>query len=168
MKNALKKINELIKTGILDKYAIAGGMAQFYYIEPSVTYDLDLIIHIPGQENNLDPLKEIYAWADENNYKSIKEHIIIEGIPVQFLLAYNDLVKTALKERRKIKIFDVDTFILKPEYLMAILLQTGRLTDKERLAKFLTDAKYDNDKFLSILEKFDLSGAYNKFKKINE
>ncbi len=168
MKNTLKKINELVENGILDKYAIAGGMAQFYYIEPSVTYDLDLIIHLSDQEDNLDPLKKIYTWAKQNNYEPLKEHILIEGIPVKFLLAYNDLVKTALNERSKLKLFDVETFILKPEYLMAIMLQTGRLTDKERLVKFITDAEYDEDKFLSIIQKFNLLDSYNKFKKINE
>jgi len=53
MKKTLIRINELVELGIVEKYAIAGGMAHFYYIEPSVTYDLDLIVQIPGKENIL-------------------------------------------------------------------------------------------------------------------
>ena len=113
MKKAIKKINSLVQNGILDKYAIAGGMAQFYYIEPSVTYDLDLIVQIFNQDKNLNPLAKIYEWADKNNYKPLKEHIIIEGIPVQFLRAYNELVKAALNDRKKIKLFDEDTVYFK-------------------------------------------------------
>jgi hypothetical protein len=45
MKETLQKINKLVELGIIEKYAIAGGMGQFYYIEPSLTYDLDLIIN---------------------------------------------------------------------------------------------------------------------------
>lgn len=168
MKETLQKINELVELGILEKYAIAGGMGQFYYIEPSVTYDLDLIIHISGEERTLNPLRKIYEWADKNNYKPLKEHIIIEGIPVQFILEYNDLVIAALNNRSKIKLYHEETYILKPEYLMAIMLQTGRSTDKERLAKFLTEFDYDKDLFSAILYKFDLLEVFNKFNKMYE
>ena len=168
MKETLQKINELVELAIIDKYAIAGGMGQFYYIEPSVTYDLDLIIHIPGEEITLNPLSKIYEWADKNNYKPLKEHIIIEGIPVQFILEYNELVTTALNNRTKIKLFDEETYILKPEYLMAIMLQTGRSTDKERLIKFLTEFDYDKDLFSAILYEFDLLNVFNKFNKMHE
>ena len=48
---------------------------------------------------------------------------------------------------------------------MAIMLQTGRSTDKERLTKFLTEFDYDKDLFSAILYKFDLLGVFNKFNK---
>ena len=150
--------------GIIKKYAIAGGMAQFYYIEPSVTYDLDLIVNLPDDENNLNPLAKIYLWANENGYETEDEHIIIEGIPVQFLLAYNELVEEALLNRNEIILFGEKTFILKPEYLMAIMLQTGRLTDKERLAKFFNGADYNKDKFFEIMERFGLLNLYKKLR----
>lgn len=168
MKETLQKINELVKLGIIESYAIAGGMGQFYYIEPSVTYDLDLIIHISDEEKTLTPLSKIYEWADKNNYKPLKEHIIIEGIPVQFILEYNNLVTAALNNRSKIKLFDEETNILKPEYLMAIMLQTGRSIDRERLTKFLTEFNYDKDLFSEILNKFNLMNAFNRFNKMHE
>ena len=163
MKKTLQKINKLVELGIIEKYAIAGGMGQFYYIEPSVTYDLDLIINISGEERKLNPLSKIYEWADKNNYKPLKEHIIVEGIPVQFILEYNDLVTAALNDRSKIKLYDEETYILKPEYLMAIMLQTGRSIDKERLTKFLTEYDYDKNLFSAILNKFDLLDVFNKY-----
>lgn len=162
MKKTLKKINELVENNIIERYTIAGGMAQFYYIEPSVTYDLDLIVHIPGEENILNPLSPIYHWANENGYKTENEHVLIEGIPVQFLLAYNKLVEEALQNRDEIIIFNEKTFILKAEYLMAIMLQTGRLTDKERLARFFIEAEYDKDQFLELIKRFGLEEVYKK------
>ena len=164
MKKTLQKINLLVKLGIIEKYAIAGGIAQFYYIEPSITYDLDLIVHIVGEESSLNPLAKIYEWAKENYYEFIGEYIIIEGIPVQFLLAYNELVKEALDNSNKIILYDEDTYIIKPEYLMAIMLQTGRSKDKERLAKFFKEAEYDNDFFFKILDRFDLLKSFYKLK----
>ncbi|MFA5806629.1 MAG: hypothetical protein WC879_18515 [Melioribacteraceae bacterium] len=162
MKKTLQKINELMDLGIIKKYAIAGGMAQFYYIEPSVTYDLDLLVNIAEEENTLNPFAKIYEWAQSNGYPPLEEHIVIYGIPVQFLLAYNDLVKEALDKSEEIVLFDEKTYILKPEYLMAILLQTDRLSDKERFAKFLSEVDYDNNSFLEIIERFNLSGVYKR------
>jgi hypothetical protein len=165
MKKTLQKINSLVNIGIIREYAIAGGMAHFYYIEPSVTYDLDLIIHMPD-ESELNPLHKIYEWSRENNYETDGEHIIIEGMAVQFLLAYNDLVKEALTNRSEIIIFDENTFILKPEYLMAIMLQTGRAIDKERFIRFLNEADYDENLFLRIAEKYRMIKEYEKVKNL--
>lgn len=162
MKKTLQKINDLVEKKIIEKYAIAGGMAQFYYIEPSVTYDLDLIVHISGEENNLNPLAPIYCWAEDSGYKTVGEHIIIEGMPVQFLLVYNELIEDALLNCVEIKIFDEKTFILRAEYLMAIMLQTGRLTDKERLARFFMEAEYNKETFFGLLERFGLKEIYEK------
>lgn len=162
MKKTIIKINELVKIGIVEKYAIAGGMAHFYYIEPSVTYDLDLIVQIPGKENTLNPLEAIYLWAKQNNYQFDGEHIIIEGIPVQFLLAYNDMVTEALVNAVEIKIFDEKTYILKAEYLMAMMLQTGRMVDKERFVRFISDAEYDKSLLQSLLAQHKLIDTFKK------
>ncbi len=163
MQKTLQIINELLEKNIIESYAIAGGMAQFYYIEPSVTYDLDLIVNISGEENTLNPLAGIYGWANEYGYKTENEHIIIEGIPVQFLLAYNNLVEDALINRSEVILFDEKSFILKAEYLMAIMLQTGRLSDRERFARFLAEAEYNKTLFIEIIKKFNLQELYNKF-----
>lgn len=165
MKKTLQKINELVDLRLLEKYAIAGGIAHFYYTEPSVTYDLDLVVNVSNEENELTTLSDIYNWAKENNYITEGEHIIIEGIPVQFLLAYNDLVVEALENSVEISLFDEKTFILGAEYLMAIMIQTGRASDRERLIKFLNDADYDKEKFIEIISRFELMDKYNDFKK---
>ncbi len=162
MKKTIIRINELVKLGIVEKYAIAGGMAHFYYIEPSVTYDLDLIVQLPGKENRLDPLEEVYLWAKQNNFQFDGEHIIIEGIPVQFLLAYNDIVTEALADAVEIKLFDEKTYILKAEHLMAIMLQTGRMVDKERFVRFISESEYDKSFLQSLLLKYKLIDIYNK------
>lgn len=165
MKRTIQILNDLVKNKIVNEYAIAGGMAHFYYIEPSVTYDLDLIVNLSVKGNPLAPLSDLYKWADENNFQTENEHIVIGGIPVQFLLAYNELVNEALLNRNEITLFDESTFILSAEYLMAIMLQTGRATDYERLIRFFDEADYDDNKLMNIIEKFGLLDNYNSFKK---
>ncbi|HRI46985.1 MAG TPA: hypothetical protein PK559_07775 [Ignavibacteriaceae bacterium] len=156
MKKTLQAVNCLLEKGIIQNYAIAGGMAQFYYIEPSITYDLDLVINIRDIKDSLNPLGEIYKWADENQFILDREHFIIEGIPVQFLIAYNDLISEALLNATGVVLFDENTFILKAEYLMAIMLQTGRLVDKERFARFIQEAEYDEEILESLIRKYNL------------
>jgi hypothetical protein len=165
MKKTLVKINELVENGTINKYAIGGGMGQFYYIEPSITYDLDIVISFTFEKNKLTSLQPIYEWARKNNYELLEEHIIIEGIPVQFLPVYNDLVEEALEKSKEIKLYDVKTYILSAEYLMAILLQTGRAKDKERLIKFFEEAKFSKEIFNDIIKRFDLIKKYKEFKR---
>ena len=165
MKKTLQILNNLVESGIIKEYAIAGGMAQFYYIEPSVTYNLDLIVNIDIDEKNLAPLHKLYDWATLNNYKTEGEHIIISGIPVQFLLAYNSLISEALDNRVQITLFEEKSFILCAEYLMAIMLQTGQPIDRERLLRFFDEYDYDENKFIDILNRFDL---LDKFKDLSK
>jgi len=73
-------------------------------------------------------------------------------------------VKDALEDRSEIILFDEKTYILKAEYLMAIMLQTGRLSDRERFARFLAEAEYNETLFIEIIKKFNLQKLYNKFK----
>ncbi|HRQ55612.1 MAG TPA: hypothetical protein PL018_15250 [Ignavibacteriaceae bacterium] len=165
MKKTIKILNELVERDVIKEYAIAGGMAQFYYVEPSVTYDLDLIVNLNVTDNPLTPLSGLYKWADENNLKTEGEHIIIGGIPVQFLLAYNELIAEALLNKEKITLFEESSFILSAEYLMAIMLQTGRAVDYERLIRFFNEADYDENKFSDIIDRFGLRDKYADYKK---
>ncbi|MBM3285721.1 MAG: hypothetical protein FJY81_07585, partial [Candidatus Aminicenantes bacterium] len=83
MDKALRAINELRKSGFIRAYAIGGGIAATYYIEPFLTYDLD-IFFIPKTEG-LDVLSPIYRELKKRGYSLEKELVIIEGIPVQFI-----------------------------------------------------------------------------------
>lgn len=165
MKKTLEQLNKLVELGVIEKYAIGGGIAHFYYIEPSVTYDLDIIIRIKSVSNNLAPLKEIYEWARINNYEIKDEHIIIDNIPVQFLPEYNPLIEEAVEKAAEVIIFDTKTFIIKPEYLMAIMLQTNRSKDRERLLLFIEQTNYAPSAFEEILIKFNLIENYAIFRK---
>lgn len=44
MIEALRTLNRLKKAGLVRDYAIAGGYAVNYYLEPILTYDLDIFL----------------------------------------------------------------------------------------------------------------------------
>ena len=165
MRKALKVINELKKSRIIKDYAIGGGIAVIYYVEPILTYDLD-IFFIPREENKLAVLSPLYNFLKRKGYKFDKEHVIIEDIPVQFLPAYNDLLKEAFKNAYVTKYKGIKTKVFEPEYLLAIMVQTFRAKDKERIIKMLDEAEIDKRLFKRILKKYALLEKYNRFVKL--
>jgi hypothetical protein len=163
MDKALRVINEMTRLGIIRSYAIGGGVAATYYIEPVLTYDLD-IFFIPAKEG-LDVLAPIYAFAEERGYGAQAEALLIEGFPVQFIPAYNELVREAVTEAATLKYREVEAKVVKAEYLTAIALQTGRSKDRERVARLLDGASLDRGLLDRILEKHGLTA---KLKKLEE
>jgi len=153
------------KEGLFKKYAIGGGIASLFYIEPIATFDLDIFVILPESEGALLSLSPLYDWLREKKYKLVKEHIIIEGIPVQFIPVYNDLVKEAVLKAVRKKYEGIGTFVLKPEYLMAIMLDTNRAKDRERIIKMLYEAEISSDLLKKILNAHGLIKAYNNFRK---
>ena len=166
MENVLKVINELVKEGLIKDYAIGGGIATVFYIEPILTYVLD-IFYIPiYEEEVLITLKPIYDFLRKKGYRESKEHVEIEGIPVQFIPVYNELVKDAVKNAVEIKYKDSKTKIVEVEYLIAILLQTNRPKDKERVLRIMDEANVDKKSLKQILKKYALSDKFKLLMKL--
>jgi hypothetical protein len=156
MEKTLDVIEDLQKKSLINQYAIGGGIAAIFYLESIITFDID-IFFIPAEEDqNLMALSPIYEYLKKEGYKPEKEYIIIEGIPVQFLPAFNQLVKEAVSEAANIRYKDVDTKVMKLEYLIAIMLQTNRPKDRERVVKAINEGKPDKALLEKILNKFEL------------
>ena len=165
MEKTLKIINQMRKDGLFSHYAIGGGIAALFYIEPLTTFDLDIFIILPEQKSPLVSLTPIYKWLKKRGYKAEKEQITIEGIPVQFIPVYNDLIEDAVKDAAEKPYKKISTYVLKPEYLVAIMLQTFRPKDRERLVRFFEQAKISEKILKPILEKHKLVPVYNKFRR---
>jgi len=163
MERALSVINEMMHLGLIKNYAIGGGIAATYYIEPILTYDLD-VFFIPVKEG-MEELAPIYEFACQRGYAPDAEAILIEGFPIQFIPAYNDLVREAVLNSDSVKYEDVEVKIIKAEYLTAIALQTWRAKDRERAIRLLESGAVDRAKLWAILEKF---GLLDRLRKIEE
>lgn len=161
MKEALTAAKELEKAGIIKAFAIGGGIAATYYIEPLLTFDLD-IFFIPVQER-IDILTPIYEHLREKGFRPRKEQILIEGIPVQFIPAYNALIEEAVLQAKPATYQRLRFNILRVEHLIAIALQTFRPKDRERIVRFLEEAKVDHHRLHGILKGHGLLDKYKKF-----
>jgi hypothetical protein len=98
MEKTLRVLNDLERAGVVSRYAIGGAMGATFYIEPVLTFDLDVFIVLPGMSGGLLTLPPLYEALRARGYREEKECVNIEGVPVQFLPAYNALVEEALAE----------------------------------------------------------------------
>lgn len=165
VEKTLKVVNELERKRIIEKYAIGGGIATIFYMEPVLTYDLDIFVFLPQTQRGLVTVSPIYKYLRGKGYKAHQEHIVIEGVPVQFIPAYNDLVEEAVREAREIRFKGTKTRVLRAEHLLAIMLQTNRPKDRARMTQQLEETKIDMNYLTEILGLHGLRRNWNEFKK---
>jgi hypothetical protein len=160
VEDTLKVINQMREEGIFREYAIGGAMALLFYAEAFVTYDLDIFCILPDTGSSLVSLAPIYEWLKARGYLEDKEHILIEEIPVQFIPAYNSLVQEAVTSAEERAFRGVPVQVVQIEYLVALMLQTGRTRDRERLERLREEIDIDESKLFPILERHGLINAW--------
>ena len=145
------------RDGVFTRYAIAGAMAATFYVEPLLTFDLDVFVVLPQTPGGLLTLAPLYDALRARGYSEQENECIrIEGVPVQFLPAYNALLEEALREAQEIMYEDVPARVLRSEHLLAICLQTGRGKDRERVRVLREQAKLDTNLLAAILKRHQL------------
>lgn len=165
MKNTLVVLNRLVSENVIDGYAIGGAMGAMFYTEAVTTMDLDIFVLFPDA-TNIVLLEPIYSKLREWGYlpdEHERECISIEGTPVQFLPAYNDLLQEALSTAKEFEYMGIPTMVMQAEYLAAICVQTGRLKDRLRVNMFLTTKGFNKDKFEALLVKFVLKERFEQW-----
>ena len=151
MQGTLQVLNELERVGVLGRYAIGGAMGATFYVEPLLTFDLDVFVVLPQTHGGLLTLEPLYEALRARGYREEDECVNIEGVPVQFLPAYNALLEEALAEAREMRYEATPTRVLRPEHLLAIALQTGRDKDRERVRLLREQARLDQKYLKGVL-----------------
>jgi len=164
MEKTLQILNDLERDGIVGRYAIGGAMGATFYIEPVLTFDLDVFIVLP-QKGGLVSLSPLYKALAKRGYAEKGECIDIEGVPVQFLPVYNPLLEEALAEAKETVYENTRTRVLRAEHLIAICLQTGREKDRDRVRLFRKEAEFDSRYLHSLLKRFGLEDTWKKWTK---
>jgi hypothetical protein len=156
VRRTLEVLNELEKEGVFSRYAIGGAMAATFYTEPFLTFDLDVFVLLQPSTTGLISLAPIYQALRTRGYQEEKETVLIEGVPVQFLPAYNALIEEALAEAREVDYEGVRTRVARAEHLVAICLQTGRDKDRERVRILREQAGLDLGFLANVLKRHQL------------
>ena len=95
-RDVLLLLSRLKAEGVIHDYAIGGAVAVSLWAEPVATQDLDVIVTIAGDAHLLDPLRPLLDWFNQHGHTLDGEHVLIAGVPVQFLVAWSPLVREAV------------------------------------------------------------------------
>jgi hypothetical protein len=165
LEQALIVLGAMKKEGVITDYAVGGAIAAMFYVETVLTYDLDVFVLLPKTQTTLVTLSPIYEYVRKRGYEVREEHVIIEGIPVQMIPAYNPLVEEAVVEAAEMTYGRTRIRVLRAEHLLAIMLQTSRPKDKERMAQFLDEAEVDVGYLSTVLSRHGLARKWRGFKR---
>lgn len=144
--DVFRVLNEMMAEGVVDDYAIGGAMAVLFYAEPTRTYDLDVFVLLPPSGRSIVVLTPLYDWMRGKGFEPRDEHVMVYGVPVQLIPAYNELIEEAVADARRLDYEGVEVRVTSPEHLVAIALQTGGRKRRERAFQLLETAEIDRDK----------------------
>jgi hypothetical protein len=155
-----------------------------------LTFDLDVFVLLHPTAGGLISLAPIYHALTRRGYTQDKEHdvqgcrrvdrtggvatqqsdreiasqcVLIEGVPVQFLPAYNSLIEEALAQAREIDYDCVRTRVVRAEHLVAICLQTGRARDRARVALLHKQSDLDRSFLADLLRRYSLEEKWKNW-----
>src|SRR5688572_6120204 len=110
---------------VVTDYAIGGATAVLFYAEPTRTYDVDDVFALLPSvgQSLLVSLAPVYRWAESQGFTVDAEHVLVHGVPVQILPAYNALVIDAIHTARVHDYQGLPVRVVGPEHLIALALQ---------------------------------------------
>ncbi|PZR70615.1 MAG: hypothetical protein DLM73_17440 [Chthoniobacterales bacterium] len=165
MRRTLEVLNELERANVFARYAIGGAMGATFYLEPLLTFDLDVFVLLQPTAGGLLSLAPIFDALSNRGYAEEGECVSIEGVPVQFLPAYNSLLEEALNQAQETLYEGSVTRVLRSEHLVAVCLRTGRDKDRERARLFREQGKLDLPYLASILARHHLEEQWKQWTK---
>ena len=165
LEEALAVINNMVKKGIIEDYAIGGAIAALFYIEPFETSDLDIVVFLPKAQMSkpVVSLTAIYGYLNGLGYKEEKEFVIIETIPVQFLVGGTPLLVDAVRVAVAQKVGSISTKVIRVEYLLALMADRCQAKDKARAQMVMEQAvKFDKKLLRQVLKRHQLEEKWDK------
>ena len=159
--DVFRALNSLREEGVVAAYAVGGGMAALFYAETTRTYDVDVFALIP-QAGLLVSLGGIYEWAHERGYETHLEHVVIHGVPVQFLAAREGLETEAVENAENRDYEGVPVPVIRPEYLVVIYVLAGGGKRRERARALFEAGVVDEEKLNAVLERYGLREEWRR------
>src|SRR5438874_3360693 len=111
---------------LADVFRQINGLKNEDDAEPARTYDVDVFVLLPpSASQTLLSIGGLYDWARQRGFDIDAEHILIHGVPVQFLPAYNPLAEDAISSALIFEYEGVPVRVIGPEQLIALALQAS-------------------------------------------
>ena len=149
--DVFRVLEDMRASGVFTAYAIGGATAVLFYAEPTRTYDLDVFVTPREGGADLAPLSGTYEWTRARGFTSLGEHVMIHGVPVQFLPAHNALVEEAIRHARRFEYEGAKVRVIDPEHLVALALQAGGARRRERAWQLFEAGQIDRGRLQTLL-----------------
>jgi hypothetical protein len=126
--------------------------------------DVDIFVSLePSRGSSFISLAPIYDYLRERAFSADKEYIVIGGWPVQFLTPADALGDEALEQAIATEVEGVKTWVIAPEYLVAISLKVGRTKDYLRILQFAESGQLDSGRLNDVLSRHGMLNAWKVF-----
>lgn len=150
--DVFRELNDLKATGLVRDYAIGGATAVLFYAEPARTYDVDVFVMLePTPSSPLMSLDGLYGWARNRGFATDAEHVLVHGVPVQFLPAHNALAEESVATARTLDYDGAPVRVVDPEHLAALAFQAGGPRRRERAWQLLETAQVNRERLRALL-----------------
>ena len=164
MKEIFAVLNQMVRDGALENYAVAGAIGAMFYVEPFSTQDIDVFVMMPEDRivielPGLDYLKA-RGYTEFRN-----EGIVIDGWPVQFLPATTPLEREAYLNAEISSLDEVPVRVVLPEDLVAIMLSVGRPKDIARIQMFLSQDAVKIEALKDVIQRHGLTEKWADYKR---
>ena len=164
MEKVIQVLNLMQADGIIERFAIGGGIAAIRYLETYLTDDIDVFISpVVVDANGLVSFGRIYSFLEELGYNTEREYIRIEGWLVQFIPASESVQEEAVSKASRVAFAGEYTSIFSAEHLAAELLRSGRLKDHARVVALLESEQMDMEVFHDIIRRNGLAEKWKEF-----
>ena len=165
-KEVLEVVNDMLAEGVIQNYALGGAVGAAIYLEPFYTKDLDVFVALDKKvekKGALIDLSAIYGYLTARGFETKGQWIVIGGWDVEFLPPHTSLTEEALREADVIPWESTTVRVMRPEHLVAICLETGRIKDDERIARFIEQDAFDTSALTRILSGHGLLEKWERF-----
>jgi len=164
MKKVFALLNEMVRDGALENYAVAGAIGAMFYVEPFSTQDIDVLVMTPGDRLVIELPGLAYLKA--RGYTEFRnEGIVIQDWPVQFLPATTQLEREAYLNAEISNLDEVPVRVVLPEHLVAIMLILGRPKDLARIQMFLSQDAVKIDALEDLIQRHGLTEKWDAYKR---
>ena len=164
MEKVIEVLNRMQADGVIEKFAIGGGIAAIRYLEPYLTDDIDVFLSpVVIGEGGLISFRRIYSYLEELGYHPEREYVRIEGWLVQFVFACESVQEEAVMQAERVAFAGAHTSFFSAEHLAAELLRSGRLKDLTRVVALLESEQMDMNVFRDIIRRHGLTDKWKEF-----
>jgi hypothetical protein len=152
------ELNAMRADGAILDYAIGGALAALFHAEVTRTYDVDVFVVQRAEASpSLVTMSSLYEWCRARGFPPQGEHVLIHGVPVQFLSGDAGLEREAVESANELDYQGVSVRVISPEHLIALFVRAGGTRRRERIASLLDAGVVDRGRLDEILRQHGIA-----------